>query len=56
MGKLEMQLEQDSTDHERLGDFIPKARDGAAEGFRAEEIVNVHLETILPTTLWLSIF
>lgn len=43
MSKLEVQLEQNSANHERLGDFIPKAKRGTAEGFLAEKRVNVHL-------------
>ena len=35
MSKLE--LEQNSANRERLGDFIPKAKRGTAEGFQAEK-------------------
>ena len=37
MSKLEVQLEQNSANRERLGDFIPKAKRGTAEGFQAEK-------------------
>ena len=37
MSKLEVQLKQNSANHERLGDFIPKAKRGTAEGFQAEK-------------------
>ena len=43
MSKLEVQLEQNSANRERLGDFIPKAKRGTAEGFQAEKRVSVHL-------------